>query len=278
MTNNKGKTLEYSDYEPRELTEVLLRLAETHKRVEVFNLLIDYLTSTINGSGCSIFEVDPSTDELYMVASSHILKKEWKQCNYERGEGFTGWPFKYKKLLYVPDEKDHEYMSNIKPEPPTHKGKMGGKPCETDPIGPFMAAPIISRRHLFNLNLTYNQYLRNVDVNKELINVFKDKGYPISKNAKILEINDKEWEIIDKTVSYTVKEFGKELNISNEYVIGVIRLPTTKGKRKEYTQTEQNIFTTFAERLSEVIENTNLIEKQKKLIHLLVLLQLQSYF
>jgi len=181
----------------KELTEILLKLAESHERDEVFKLVIDYLTSTIVGSGCSIFLVNPSTNELNMVASSHIRKEEWHKCNYQKGKGFTGWPFEHKKLLYIPDENDYEYIKKIKPQPPEHIGEKGGKPCETSPIGPFMAAPIIKK----------------------------------------------------------------------EYVIGVIRLPTVKGKKKEYTEEEQNLFQTFAARLAEAIESANLIEKQNKLIH-----------
>lgn len=195
MVNNKDKTSRHGSH--NDLTEVLLKLAKTRERDEVFEVIINYLTSTIEGSGCSIFLVNPSTDELNMVASSHILKNEWDKCTYKRGKGFTGWSFKHKRLLYIPDETDLDYIMNIKPEPPVHVGEKGGKPCETPSIGPFMAVPIISK----------------------------------------------------------------------DYVIGVIRLPMVRGKKKKYTPEERELFQTFAARLSKSIESANLIEKQNNLIH-----------
>lgn len=195
VVNNKDKTAGDSSHD--DLTEVLLKLAKTRERDEVFEVIINYLTSTIEGSGCSIFLVNPSTDELNMVASSHIPQEKWNKCTYKRDEGFTGWSFKHKKLLYIPDETDQDYINNIGPEPPVHMGENKGKPCETPSIGPFMAAPIISR----------------------------------------------------------------------DYVIGVIRLPMVRGKKKEFTPEEQKLFQTFAAILFESIESANLIEKQDKLIH-----------
>jgi GAF domain-containing protein len=128
----------------KDQNEVLLKLALSHERDEVFQGVIDYLTTAIPGSGCSIFLVNPSTDELNLVKSSNIDRSLWDKCTYKKGEGFTGWPFKFKELLYIPDESDSEFIRNIKPESPIHRGAEKGKTCETEILGPFMAAPIKS--------------------------------------------------------------------------------------------------------------------------------------
>lgn len=176
--------------------EVLLKLALSHERDDVFQGVINYLTTAIPGSGCSIFLVDPTTDELYLVKSSNIDESQWDKCRYKKGEGFTGWPFEHKELLYIPDESDSDYIRNIKPKPPNHMGTERGKVCETGLLGPFMAAPIKS----------------------------------------------------------------------GDYVIGVIRLPAIKGEKKEYTDSEQQLFLNFADSLAVTIEQANLKEKHKRLV------------
>jgi hypothetical protein len=54
--------------------------------------------------------------------------------------------------------------------------------------------------------------------------------------------------------------------MSENFVIGVIRTPALPGKKK-FTSIEQKMFKSFAEKLSEVIVNTILIEKRKRLVH-----------
>jgi len=134
------------------LTPVLLDLAKTHERDEIFRIIIDYLTNTIKDSACSIFLVNPITNDLNLVASSHIKNEDFLKCNYKIGEGFTGWVFEHKKLLYIPDEDDSEFIKKIQPKPPNHVGRSsGGKPHETKLPGPFMAAPIVKNKRVIGV-------------------------------------------------------------------------------------------------------------------------------
>ena len=114
------------------LKEVLLKLAETNEKNKVFELISKYLTDNIVGTACSIFLLDPTTDELKIVYSSHNFSDvEKKEAVYKRQEGgFTIWPLENKKLLYIRDETDLVEMNNINPKP-THLGSKGGKPSET---------------------------------------------------------------------------------------------------------------------------------------------------
>ena len=125
--------------------DILMDLAETSERDKIFELVDKYLINNIEGVGCSIFLVDPTSNDLKLAYSRSIPKEKWKNATYKIGEGFTGWVFKYKKLLYIKNEKNKRLINKIKPEPPEHAGESADKPCETKQIGPFMAAPIIKK-------------------------------------------------------------------------------------------------------------------------------------
>ena len=132
--------------------EIFLKLIGAHEREEVFDIVIKYITKNIKNAGCSIFLVDPMIDQLCLVKSSHIPEDRFNICKYERGKGFTGWTFKYKQVLYIPDENDLDYINKICPEdPPRHAGKEGGKCVEIEENGPFMAVPISSNNYIMGV-------------------------------------------------------------------------------------------------------------------------------
>ncbi|MBN1323160.1 MAG: GAF domain-containing protein [Methanotrichaceae archaeon] len=182
-----------------EQLKIFYNLIGNIERTEVFEIVINYLKDKIPNTGCSIFLVDPMKDELNLMHSSHINAEIYIKCNYKRGEGFTGWVFKHKRLLYIPDEEDLQYIHKIdENDPPRHAGKNEGKCVEIENNGPYMATPILNK----------------------------------------------------------------------DYVIGVIRMCADASIKCEFNDNEKKIFRVFAERLSEVICNANLIEKQKKLIEM----------
>lgn len=127
-------------------TNIFVELAKIHDQNLLFDKIIKYLTSTIAGSQCSIFLVNLNTNKLHMVASSCIDKKYFPKCCYEKGKGYTGWVFAQKKLLYIPNQDDHNYIHENYSPTPGHTWTKRGKCHETkdNPVGPFMAAPIKS--------------------------------------------------------------------------------------------------------------------------------------
>lgn len=129
-----------------DISSILVELIKTQNIKSIFEFIDKCIIEQINGVGCSIFLVDPTEDKLRVEYSSEIKKEDWDRAVYKRGEGFTGWVFKYRKLLYVPDIEDTVYINNIKPKPPVHAGPPLGKPSGR--VGPFMAAPIINRGSL----------------------------------------------------------------------------------------------------------------------------------
>ena len=65
---------------------------------------------------------------------------------------------------------------------------------------------------LFNLDLSFKQYLNEGPVLDIIRNAFKDNEYFISHNAQIIKINDGKWEIIDVYKIYGITDTGT-LNI-----------------------------------------------------------------
>jgi hypothetical protein len=128
-----------------DLMNLLIDLIKTSDKSTIFQRINKYLKDKITGVGCSIFLVNPMTDELYLEYSDDIPLSKKYLATYTRGEGFTGWVFKYKKFIYIKNEADKVELSKIKPEPPIHAGHLRGKPCETKKLGPFIAAPILSK-------------------------------------------------------------------------------------------------------------------------------------
>ncbi len=63
----------------------------------------------------------------------------------------------------------------------------------------------------FGINMSYKQYLKTDVVDEKLMEVFNEHSNSLSCDAKILEINDKTWEIIDNR-SYIIKEKETENN------------------------------------------------------------------
>lgn len=196
IMNSKSRSQKYGSF--AHMAEVMLKLASTRDKKVLFKLIIKHTQELVKGAGCSILMVNPKTDKLGIVESSNIPENERPKATYSKGEGKTGWVFKYGKFLYIRDENDADELKRNGAEPVHPAGPKSGKPCETkDPeVGPFMAAPI------------------------------KAEGF----------------------------------------VVGVIRTPALPGK-KRFTKREQQMFAIFADRLSEVIQATNLTEKQNKLIH-----------
>lgn len=67
---------------------------------------------------------------------------------------------------------------------------------------------------LFSLKLDYKQYLKDTNVNEKLKTVFGDNGHSLSDEAKVSQIDEKHWKIVDGTKRYGIEDTGKELHIS----------------------------------------------------------------
>ena len=132
------------------LKDVLLAIATCRDQKKLFETIITYLTQSIPNAGCSIFEVDHSTHQLRMVASSSIREDQFVQCSYEAGEGFTGWVLQERKLLHIPFLNGDYDLNGIEPTP-IHRGTKENKPCETVSVGPFLAAPIMSKGYVIGV-------------------------------------------------------------------------------------------------------------------------------
>lgn len=216
MANNNGN----SDG----LNSVLLKLAETNEKKKVFKIIAEYLTDIIGGTACSIFLVDPNTDELKFEFSTHNFTEEEKlKLTYKRGEGFTGWPFEYKKLLYIKNEEDENEISQIKPFPPKHVGSPG-KPSETEKVGPFMAAPILSGDDVVGviripaINKSKDEF---TDREQKLFEIFANKISSTVQNAKVMEKLDNLIEIYS--------EISQEQDVDKLLIEIVEGIPTIVG-------------------------------------------------
>lgn len=67
--------------------------------------------------------------------------------------------------------------------------------------------------YLFWLRSYYKQYLNDGDANDKLKNEFKDKKHVLSRKAKVSQIDDKHWEIVDDRTRYRIEDTGTQLNI-----------------------------------------------------------------
>jgi hypothetical protein len=298
--------METMDVSDKALLNTLIELNRTRDINKIYEIIDGYLQENIEGIGCSIFEVDNTTNRLNLVYSKFTKDSE-KDKPYEKGEGFTGWVFKYRKFLYIENEENYDEIKKISPEPPKHVGKYK----ETEKIGPFMAAPILSKGTLlltlddfkdidsFIIKLIKPTNSLSTSLKKHL-NHLLSKGYPelnsISEKLALIDgINQ-----IMQTSSLYSPEMLVELKLSRDtinlannpqrdkddilllnrslleevyrneiakcHVIGVIRVPAVKGDKEKFTKKEQDRLKIFAIKISECIENANNDNKTKNLI------------
>ncbi len=87
--------------------------------------------------------------------------------------------------------------------------------------GPIILPLLPLFRHLFILNPEYMQYFKDGKVDAELKNAFMNEKISLSSDAKIYELYEKNWMLIDETEYYRIEESKGQLNIYR-YDIGVV--------------------------------------------------------
>lgn len=69
------------------------------------------------------------------------------------------------------------------------------------------------KTYLFNLEPENKQFLKEGNVSVELKQAFKNKNYTLSKDGKVYEIDDSNWEIEDENKKYLIEDSNEKLNI-----------------------------------------------------------------
>lgn len=69
------------------------------------------------------------------------------------------------------------------------------------------------REYVFSLRPDYRQYLKAGQVDRNLRIAFENSKLPLSSDAIISIIDEKDWKVIDGDMEYLVKDFGTQLNI-----------------------------------------------------------------
>lgn len=108
--------------------------------------------------------------------------------------------------------------------------------------------------NLFNLESNYKEYLKEGIVNKELIKVFEEKDYSISKNAIILNKDKKNWIIKDKDTIFTVEDTGEQLIINK----------TKNLHLTDQEQTQENALSKFQKKIEIHLEKIKAFLKIEK--------------
>ena len=67
--------------------------------------------------------------------------------------------------------------------------------------------------YLFNMDLSYKQYLKTGRVNKQLIEAFNDTNISLYQNTELSRTNEKRWDMKNANVYYAIKETEKQLNV-----------------------------------------------------------------
>lgn len=220
---------------------------------------------------------------------------------------------KYKKFLYIKNEKDEGEIQQIYPKPPNHVDS--GKPHETTKIGPFMAAPILNigsyqlekgdfkdlKAFIDRLNDETNllsKFIKN-KLSPEILGSLNAYEDIIGNDQLVDRFIDELNNLLGNEFFYS-KELFRDISLSREiedlllnvptqkedilyinrllledvyrdeltkcYVLGVIRLPHVADGGTEFTEYEKRIFNYFAIRLSQSIENANIVKKYNNLV------------
>ncbi len=84
----------------------------------------------------------------------------------------------------------------------------------------FLSSTLIVRKivrimtFLFSLELKYKQYLRDGKINEELRTAFKNNRHTLADDAKVSQIDEKHWEVVDGKERYGIEDTGKKLHTS----------------------------------------------------------------
>jgi len=71
--------------ECHELIDTLSKLNEARDLDRICEIIDKYLKKYIKGVGCSIFLMDPTTNELKLIYSKMIDKESWSRAKYRVG-------------------------------------------------------------------------------------------------------------------------------------------------------------------------------------------------
>lgn len=115
---------------------------------------------------------------------------------------------------------------------------------------------------MFTLELDYKKYFKEGSVNKNLIKIFSDKGFPISDNAVLLKKDEKIWVIKDENKLYILKDIGNELEVKK--IKGIEFALDEKKDEKEKSEFFYKISSKF-EKLKKIfkIERKEMTEKEE---------------
>ncbi|ODS41762.1 MAG: hypothetical protein A7315_00165 [Candidatus Altiarchaeales archaeon WOR_SM1_79] len=73
--------------------------------------------------------------------------------------------------------------------------------------------PPKSLQYLFSMSPKYREFLEEGEMHDEVMGVFKNNNYSLSKNAKISKIDANNWKIIDGSTVYKIEDADKQLDV-----------------------------------------------------------------
>jgi hypothetical protein len=73
---------------------------------------------------------------------------------------------------------------------------------------PVISPKLKEKYLLFSLDPSYREHLKEGDVNDELKKVFEYNKKPLTSEAKVSKIDEKQWQIIDGKKQYSIEDTG----------------------------------------------------------------------